>query len=155
MKANANLKQKFLRTVLGGMGVLMLLSAPSAFAFPATGTCAMLVTKPVPYGATIPHSTGYNILATLTFTSATTGTVSYVSVMANYTTGGVSASPDSTGSFPFTITAGPAALAGSKTFSFTDTVNASTVTANMYAVNGDKTILVQGANDLFSGVCQF
>lgn len=151
----SNLKQKFLRSALGGMGALMLLSAPSAFAFPATGTCAMLVTQPVPYGATDPHSKGYNILATLTFTSAMGGTVSYVSARATYATTGVTAGTPETGSFPFTIATGPAALVGSKTFSFTDTVYGSTVTANMYAVNGDKTILVQGANDLFSGVCQF
>jgi hypothetical protein len=148
-----NLKQKFLRTVLGGMGALMLLLAPSAFAFPTTGTCAMLVTQPVPYGASLPHSTGYNILATLTFTSATAGTVNYVGARATYATTGTTAGTPETGSWPFTIAAGP--IAGSKTFSFTDTVYGSTVTANMYAVNGDKTILVQGSNDLFSGVCQF
>ena len=145
-------KQKFLRAVLGGMGVLALLSAPSAFAFPTTGTCAMLVTQPVPYGATVPHEKAYNILATLTFTGATTGTVSYVSARANYATTGVTAGTPEIGiSLPFTIATGP--IAGSKTFSFTDT--GSTVTASMYAVNGDKTILVQGSNDLFSGVCQF
>ncbi len=148
-----NLKQKFLRTVLGGMGALLLLSAPSAFAFPTTGTCAMLVTQPVPYGASLPHSTGYNILATLTFTSATAGTVEYVGARATYATTGVTVGTPETGSWPFTIAAGP--IAGSKTFSFTDTTYGSTVTANMYAVNGDRTILVQGANDLFSGVCQF
>ena len=151
----SNLKQKFLRSALGGMGALMLLSAPSAFAFPTTGTCAMLVTQPVPYGASLPHSTGYNILATLTFTSATGGTVSYVSRRATYTTTGVSVGTTYSGTFPFTIATGPAALVGSKTFSFFDDVNGPTVSANMYAVNGDRTILVQGSNDLFSGVCQF
>jgi hypothetical protein len=148
-----NLKQKFLRTVLGGMGALMLLSAPSVFAFPTGGTCAMLVTQPVPYGASLPYSTGYNILATLTFTSATAGTVEYVGARATYATTGITAGTPNTGSWPFTIAAGP--IAGSKTLSFTDTVYATTITANMYAVNGDKTILVQGSNDLFSGVCQF
>ena len=155
MKTKLKLKQKFLLTVLGGMGALALLSAPSAFAFPTTGTCAMLVTQPVPYGASLPHSTGYNVLATLTFTSATGGTINYVGVRANYATTGVSASPDSTGSLPFTIAAGP--IAGSKRFTFDDGLGSpdSIITANMYAVNGDRTILVQGANDLFSGVCQF
>ncbi len=148
-----NLKQKFLRTVLGGMGTLLLLSAPNAFAFPTTGTCAMLVTQPVPYGAIVPHSTGYNILATLTFTSATAGTVNYFSARATYATSGTTAGTPETGSWPFTIAAGP--IAGSKTFSFTDTVYSHTVSGNMYAVNGDRTILVQGASDLFSGVCQF
>ncbi len=148
-----NLKQKFLRTVLGGIGTLMLLSAPSAFAFPTTGTCAMLVTQPVPYGASLPHSSGYNILATLTFTSAAAGTVNYFSARATYATTGTTVGTPETGSWPFTIAAGP--IGGSKTFSFTDTVYGTTVTANMYAVNGDKTVLVQGSSDLFSGVCQF
>ena len=147
-------KQKFLRAVLGGMGVLALLSAPSAFAFPTTGTCAMLVTKPVPYGATVPHDSGYNVLATLTFTSATTGTVSYVSARATYATTGVTAGTAEIGSRLFTVAPGP--IAGSMTFTLIDTATPPiNVIATMYAVNGDKTILVQGANDLFSGVCQF
>jgi hypothetical protein len=148
-----NLNQKFLRTVMAGMGALLLLSAPNAFAFPTTGTCAMLVTQPVPYGATVPHSTGYNILATLTFTSATAGTIEYVGARATYATTGITAGAPNTGSWPFTIAAGP--IDGSKTFSFTDTAYSQTISGNMYAVNGDRTILVQGANDLFSGVCQF
>ena len=150
-------KQKFLRAVLGGMGVLALLSAPSAFAFPTTGTCAMLVTKPVPYGATVPHDSGYNVLATLTFTGATTGTISYVSARANYTDLGVFADVVETRiNLPFTIATGP--IPGSKTLTFTDssTPGTTALVANMYAVNGDKTIMVQGSNnDLFSGVCQF
>lgn len=147
----SNLKQKFLRSALGGMGALMLLSAPSAFAFPTTGTCAMLVTQPVPYGASLPHSTGYNILATLTFTSAVAGTVSYVSARANYAITGISAGTPEIGSFSFTVAAGP--IAGSKTVTLNPGVDS--ITAHMYAVNGDRTILVQGSNDLFSGVCQF
>ncbi len=148
-----NLKQKFLRTVLGGMGTLLLLSAPNAFAFPTTGTCAMLVTLAVPVGATPPHTKGYNILATLTFTSATTGTIEYTGTRALYATTGVTVAGNETGSWPMTIAAGP--ITGSKTFSFTDTVYSQTISGNMYAVNGDRTILVQGASDLFSGVCQF
>ena len=147
----SNLKQKFLRSALCGMGALMLLSVPNAFAFPTTGTCAMLVTQPVPYGAAVPHSKGYNILATLTFTSAVGGTVSYVSARANYTATGVSAGTPEIGSFPFTVAAGP--IAGSMTVTLNP--GAGSITAHMYAVNGDKTILVQGSNDLFSGVCQF
>ena len=147
-------KQKFLRAVLGGMGVLALLSAPSAFAFPTTGTCAMLVTQPVPYGATVPHEKGYNILATLTFTGATTGTVSYVSARATYATTGVTAGTAEIGSRLFTVAPGP--IAGSMTFTLIDTATPPiNVIATMYAVNGDKTILIQGSNDLFSGVCQF
>ena len=145
------LKQKFLRTALGGMGALALLSAPSAFAFPTTGTCAMLVTQPVPYGASVPHSKGYNILATLTFTSAMAGTVNYVNARATYATTGVSAATPEIGNFPFTLVAGP--FAGSMTVTLNPTSDP--VTAHMYAVNGDKTILVQGSSDLFSGVCQF
>ena len=149
-------KQKFLRTVLGGMGVLALLSAPSAFAFPTTGTCAMLATQAVPYGADVfpPHEKGYNILATLTFTSATTGTVNYVNARATYATTGVTAGTAEIGSRSFTVAPGP--IPGSRTFTLIDTaIPPINVIATMYAVNGDKTILIQGSNDLFSGVCQF
>ena len=145
-----NLKQKVLYVVMGGIGALMAMSAPSAFAFPTSGTCAMLITSPVPYGVSLPHSEGYNILATLTFTSATTGTVNYVSARANYSTTGVSAGTPEIGSFPFTVAAGP--IPDSKTITLNP---ADPTTAHMYAVNGDRTILVQGSNDLFSGVCQF
>lgn len=110
----------------------------------------MLITSPVPYGVSLPHSEGYNILATLTFTSATTGTVNYVSARANYSTTGVSAGTPEIGSFPFTVAAGP--IPGSKTITLNPP---DPIIAHMYAVNGDRTILVQGGNDLFSGVCQF
>lgn len=146
-----NLKHKVLYVVMGGIGALMSLSAPSAFAFPTSGTCAMLVTSPVPYGVSLPHSEGYNILATLTFTSATTGTVNYVDARANYSTTGVSAGTPEIGSFPFTVATGP--IPGSKTVTLNP--DGDPTIANMYAVNGDRTILVQGSNDLFSGVCQF
>lgn len=145
-----NLKHKVLYVVMGGIGALMSLSAPSAFAFPTSGTCAMLVTSPVPYGVSLPHSEGYNILATLTFTSATTGTVNYVSARATYSTTGVSAGTPEIGNFPFTVATGP--IPDSKTITLNPV---DPIIAHMYAVNGDRTILVQGSNDLFSGVCQF
>ena len=147
-----NLKHKARHIVLGGMAALLSMSAPSAFAFPTTGTCAMLVTQPVPYGASLPHSRGYNILATLTFTGATTGTVNYVNARATYSTTGISADAPEIGSFPFTVAAGP--IPGSVTVTLNP--GGDSTTAHMYAVNGDKTILVQGgSDDLFSGVCQF
>lgn len=146
-----NLKQKVLYVVMGGIGALMAMSAPSAFAFPTSGTCAMLITSPVPYGVSLPHSEGYNILATLTFTGATTGTVNYVSARATYSTTGVSAGTPEIGSVPFTVAAGP--IPGSMTVTVNPGVDSTTT--HMVAVNGDRTILVQGGNDLFSGVCQF
>ncbi len=157
-----NLKQKFLRTVLGGMGALMLLSVPNAFAapaFPTTGDCGMLVTMPVPAGVTPPLGDSYNVLARITFTGTATGTIDFNVVGALYTATGVRPSVgDSTaGSLPLNITSGPPVLGpDSRTISFTDPgPPLSTVTANMYAVNGGRTILVQGTSEPFSGVCQF
>jgi len=148
-----NLKQNFLNTVMGGIGALMLLAAPHALAFPSTGTCAMLTTQPVPYGQTLPATNGANQLSTITFTSATAGTMSTNAVDATYTTNGfVFGGSGFFTDVPFTLTAGP--IAGSKTLTASFAAGVS-FNANMYSVNGDKTILVQGKDDIFTGVCQF
>jgi hypothetical protein len=147
------LKQQLQRVVLGGAAAALLAHGAPALAFPASGTCAMLVTQPVPYGATVPHSSGYNILATFTFTGTGGGTINYAFVRATYAaTGATPAGTTSNWDIPFALTDGP--IPGSKTFSFVGG-GVGTVHGNMYAVNGDRTILVQGANHLFSGVCQF
>ncbi|HEY0721072.1 MAG TPA: hypothetical protein VGE50_07455 [Gammaproteobacteria bacterium] len=147
-----NLKQKYLRNLVCGAAGMMLLSASNAFAFPTSGTCAMLVTKPVPAGALTPYNNTYNILATLTFTGATSGTVHFNAMGVTYDTTGpavsVADSQTSTAAgLSFVITDGP--IPGSKL------LDGGNLKMNLYAVNGGKTILVQGASDLFSGVCQF
>jgi hypothetical protein len=43
---------------------------------PSSGTCALLMTLPIPYGVNISaqgYETGYNLIGQITFTSATTG----------------------------------------------------------------------------------
>jgi hypothetical protein len=145
---------KFLRTVLGGIGAVMLLSAPHAFAFPTSGTCAMLVTPPVPVGASIPHGDTYNVLATMTFTGATTGTMDFHAAGVQYTSSGVEYFPanDKT-RLGLSVAIGPSSLPGARGLSFT--IDGTLVTANAFAVNGDRTLLIQGATEPFSGVCQF
>ena len=46
--------------------------------FPTTGSCAFLITQPVPLGADVTAlgETGYNFLGVINFTNATTGTLS-------------------------------------------------------------------------------
>ncbi len=47
-------------------------------AMPSSGSCAFLMTLPVPYGASVTSmgETGYNMIGRITFSSATTGTFS-------------------------------------------------------------------------------
>jgi hypothetical protein len=56
MKLKSGLKQKFLGILAGGALIAGLFPVSNAFAalpaFPSSGSCAMLVTFPVPYGST-------------------------------------------------------------------------------------------------------
>jgi hypothetical protein len=159
MKSKSSLKQRFLRAFAGGVLAAALLPASNAFAvsaFPSSGSCAMLVTQPVPVGANMPHNSGYNILAVLTFTSATAGTIDFYGVRVNYTITGYSVDPTpETGSaIPFTVgTLVPPAPSAARSITFTTA--GGTLVANAIAVNGGSTVLIQGASDAFSGVCQF
>jgi len=147
MKLKSSLKQRFLRTLVGGVLVAALLPASNAFAL--TGTCAMLVTMPVPYGSSLPSTHGFNILAAINFTNST---ISFNGVRATYATTGTTFASTETGSgIAFTTAAGP--IAGSQAITFNP--GSGVITANIYPVNGNNTVLVQGATDLFSGVCQF
>ena len=150
MKLKSSLKQRFLRAFAGGVLVAALLPASNAFAL--TGTCAMLVTQPVPYGSSLPVTQGFNILAAINFTNST---ISFNEVRATYATTGttlISANTQTGSGIAFTTAAGP--IAGSQAITFTPPVGGA-LTANIYPVNGNNTVLVQGATDLFSGVCQF
>ena len=54
-------------------------SATSSSSLPTSGSCAMLLTLPIPYGVSIGpggYQTGYNIIGLMTFTSATSATAS-------------------------------------------------------------------------------
>ena len=147
MRSKSSLKQRFLRAFAGGVLVAALLPASNAFAL--TGTCAMLVTMPVPYGSSVPTTHTFNILAAINFTNST---ISFNDVRATYaTTGTTFATANIGGPIAFTTGVGP--IAGSQTITFNPV--GGPLTANIYPVNGNNTVLVQGADDLFSGVCQF
>ncbi|SRR5712692_8057415 len=151
MKLKSSLKQRFLRTFVGGVLVAALLPASNAFAL--TGTCGMLVTLPVPYGASLPADRDYNILAAINFTNST---ISFTVTSATYAADGPTVKPPLPNSIgtniPFTTAAGP--IAGSQAISFNPGPSGP-ITANIFPVNGNQTVLVQGATSLFSGVCQF
>ncbi len=159
MKLKSSLKQRLLRAFAGGVLTAALLPASNAFAvatFPSSGSCAMLVTMPVPFGKTLPASSGYNVLAVITFTSATAGTIDYYVNRVIYDTGGITEAAAETGSgIPVTIASlTPPAPSAARSISFTPTLG-SLIVANAIAVNGGNTVLVQGQNQPFSGVCQF
>lgn len=159
MKSNS-FKQKFLRAVIGGAMVAGLLPA-NAFAvaaFPTTGSCAMLITQPVPYGATVPFTSTYNIIAVFTFTGTTTGTADYNGVRATYGVGGFTIAPKVAGDNGLAIPVTIAPITGfpsARTLTFTPTGSPTPVTASAISVNGGSTLLIQGSSEPFSGVCQF
>src|SRR5712692_5739082 len=116
----------------------------------------MLVTMPVPYGKTLGTTSGYNVLAVITFTSATAGTIDYYVNRVIYDTGGITETTAETGS-GIAVTVGtltPPAPSAARSIAFTPTAG-SPIVANAIAVNGGNTVLVQGQNQPFSGVCQF
>ena len=161
MNLNSNPKLKFLRTLIGGALIAGLLPVTNAFAvstMPTSGSCAMLVTQPVPVGVTAPfNDSGYNILAVLTFISATAGTIDYYETRVDYTAGGVAmnASASETGVAFAIAPLGGTAPAAARSFTFTPSGGGGSLVANAIAVNGGNTILIQGSSVPFSGVCQF
>jgi len=165
MKSNSSLKQKFLRTVIGGALIAGLLPVSNAFAalpaFPTSGSCAMLVTQPVPYGANLgaagTFNAGYNMLAIITFTSATAATIEFVATRLNYTTNGVTVDPTHPSDAGVAVTLAPVTNGptSGRRISFTPTGSPAAIRANAIAVNGGSTILIQGESEAFSGVCQF
>jgi len=161
MKLNSGLKQKFLRAAVAGALIAGLLPATNAFAvsaFPTSGSCAMLITQPVPYGATVPFTSTYNIIAMFTFTGTTTGTVDYNAVRATYSTTGSTIAPKVAGDNGLAIPVTVAPIVGfpnARTLTFTPTGAVNPVTASAISVNGGNTLLIQGSSEPFSGVCQF
>lgn len=146
---------------LAGAALALLAMPQSASAL--TGKCAVLINYPVTNSITTNFIT-LNVLATLNFDS---NTISYnwsiysnsppSSSQTNWVAAAVS-------DVPFTIATGP--IAGAQTITFTRALITNpaiagfgylpkTISWNIYPVNTAKTLLVQGQNDLSSGVCQF
>jgi hypothetical protein len=76
MKNAMHTFQKFGQMAIGAMALG--LSGLAHAGMPSSGSCAFLMTLPVPYGAsaTAMGETGFNFIGKITFTSATTGAFS-------------------------------------------------------------------------------
>lgn len=160
MKLKSGLKQKFIRSIVAG-ALIVGLCPVSAFAalpsFPTSGSCTMLATMPLPVGETMPiNGRGYNLLAVINITSATSGTLDLNIARVNYSAAGPTVTtPVQANAIPLTIASmGASGPTGAKTITFTHPLGG-TVVLNALAANGGNTILLQGQTDMFSGVCQF
>ncbi len=140
-------------------GLLPMTNAFALSAFPTTGTCAMLVTIPVPLGVTIPaDNQAYNVLAVIDLSAKT---IKFAQSSVKYTTTGIVLATGRTsavggeGTFVVETLSTPAPSEARRlSFSITSP-SASTFKANAIAVNGANTILMQGDDQPFSGVCNF
>jgi len=69
-----------LQSLLTSLPLLLAIggAAPALASMPSSGSCAFLMTLPVPYGASVSvmGETGYNIIGKFNFNSATSGTFS-------------------------------------------------------------------------------
>ena len=91
-----------------------------------------------------------DVLAVVDFTA---GTISGQVTNLTINTTGNTISQSAVSATTITVGAGPSTLPGSSTISFT-TGSGNTVSFNLLPVNSGNTILVQGANVKFTGVCQ-
>lgn len=157
--------------------------SPAAFsalpAIPSSGTCAMLTRSEIPFGINVSSDgdAGYPFsgITTLTFTSATSGSASSLDINVNYNTDD---GPDVRNwglaqNLPFTVTPmvdGVTGIAGgyllrtspysSRFFDVNGqlqqgTDNYPSAVLHVFPVNGGRTLLVQGGDYPFTGVCQF
>jgi hypothetical protein len=167
------MRHLFVRLIAGLVSCFAFHSAHAISTIPSSGTCAYLITQPVPLGiTTFPFTgTGYNVMGTLTFTSASAGTMSGVFVNVTYKT---SDSPSYEHSviftnIPFTVSSMTTSNGFSGGYILSASGNAFKTTApntpisaslifNVASVNSGKTLMMQftgsgpGAG---SGVCQF
>lgn len=151
------------RKFLGAIALILPLFMFHGESTAATGQCAMVATFPL---TIVPAANSSflipNMMATINFD---TNTISYnmpiYSIPANYQ---APWAVDAVSDVPFTITAGP--ISGSQTITFTRRAISRTpsngfslagneIKMNIYPVNSGKTMLVQGQNIIFSGVCQY
>lgn len=164
------------RMIAGLLSCFALQNVHAISTIPSSGTCAYLITLPVPLGITIfPYTgTGYNVMGILTFTSASAGTMSGVVVNVTYKT---SNSPSYEHSviftnLPFTVTSMTtsngflggyilsASGTGFKTIAPNTPISAN-LSFNVASVNSGKTLMMQFTGSggpepgPGSGVCQF
>jgi len=155
MKFKSISRKLFFGAILAGL--LPMTNAFALATFPTTGSCAMLVTVPVPLGSTIPaNNQSYNIVAVLDLAA---NTIKFFNTRVNYTTSGVTVdltnSLGGEGTFTVTSLATPAPTEARQLNISITSPSSSTMKANAIAVNDGKTILIQGATEPFSGVCNF
>ena len=93
---------------------------------------------------------GVDVLAEINFSNST---VSYNVMQVSFNASANESYSASSGSVPFTTTAGPAGLPGSSTITFTPT-GSPPMSLIILPVNSGNTILVQGTTDSTRGVCQ-
>lgn len=135
----------------------------SSTGMPTSGSCAMMLTMPVPYGWTSMNNseTGYNLLGKLTFNSANAATLNGVIVNPRYRTDN-SPSVDVADNFyltntPVTIQAMTASNGFEGGYKLSFAVNSTTTFyVNAIPANNSKTILMQtnGGLEPASGICQ-
>ena len=173
---------KYLQKILAfvfGFTVSVANALPS---MPSSGSCAFLITQPVPLGITnYPFTgTGYNLMGTLTFTSTSSGNLNMVAVNVTYRNSDSPVYEHSAvvNNFPFTITPmtssngfsggyvlkaiQSASSSAFKTTSPNTYLTNVVIYANLVPVNDGKSILMQLTATKAgegpgpgSGVCQF
>jgi len=137
----------------------------SSIGMPTSGSCAMLMTMPVPLGWTNLANirTGFNILGRITFTGANSAIFSGAVVNPRYqSNNSPTVSPSDTvhlNNIPVSITAMTASTGFEGGYKMTFTLNNSfgtSIDLNAIPANNSKTILLQSSGGLepASGVCQ-
>jgi hypothetical protein len=171
-----------LKKILVAIFVFSASIASALPAIPSSGTCAFLITQPVPLGITnYPFTgTGYNFMGTLTFSSSNSGILNMVVVNVTYrnSDGPVYEHSAVLNNFPFTITpmtssngfSGGYVLKATQSASSSAFKTTSPLTyvsnvglyANIVPVNDGKSIFMQFTATTAgegpgpgSGVCQF
>ena len=143
-------KKNLLGLFLGIFGtVALFFGSPVTSAFAGlSGTCGMLASPPPSPGSG--NQFMFNVLAVVDFN---TSTITYN--VTNLTFNSPPTPPtlsQSSGSSSFTLANGP--ISGSYSMTFTPSGSSTALIFNLFPVNSNNTILVQGANSPFSGVCQ-
>jgi len=167
-----------------GALIFLAVSTPSALAtlpsLPSSGTCAMLSRDEIPFGINVGtlgnQGYGFSNVTTITFTSATGGTVSQLGTNVNYSTSDgpevrnwgmvrnaaftITAMTDGTtgirGGYLLTLASSTASFFNHTTGALTSsTESLSAQTWHVFPVNNGRTLLIQNGSVPSAGVCQF